>query len=105
MIANDLLKSHSAIAEQLQDAIVLFLDGVVEEAARGGDLVLEVGKILWSRYGVRLEVGMDSDSSNSWRSAPVSMFSAAPWAAGPWAAMAELRALTTASSVPLSCAA
>ena len=49
--------------------------------------------------------GYASDRAKTLLRAPVIMFSAAAWSCGPWAAIAMLRAWTTASRVPRSWAA
>src|SRR5258708_25601328 len=79
---------------ELLDAGVVFLHRVVEEAARGGDLVLDVGELglelLEVLAGLQIGVGLAQGEQLP----PVSTFSAAAWAATPpdCAAMAALRA-------------
>ena len=86
---------------------IVFLDRVVEEPPGGGNLVLEVGELALQLLEVLVgfEVGIGLASARRAAGArPVSAFSAAACAAaGPvGAAIAALRALTTASSVPRS---
>jgi hypothetical protein len=74
---------------------VIFLRRIVVEAPRRGDLVLEIVELVLELQEilVGLELGI---------SAALSMPSAWPCWAGPWAVIAALRACATSSKMPFS---
>ena len=107
LLAAEAERAREQRGRHLLDAGVVFLHRVVEEAARGGELVLDVGELGLQllEVGVGLEVRIGLDSASRPRSALVSWPSAAATCAGPCAEIAALRAFTTSSRVPRSCAA
>src|SRR5207253_4877536 len=92
---------------ELLDPGVVLLDRIVEEAPRGGDLVLDVGELALQLLKIlaRLEVrvGLAQGEQLPQRPAQRVLGGGLRRDAPDCAATAALRACTTASSVPRSC--
>ena len=84
---------------------VVLADGVVEEAARGGELVLDVGELglqlLEVRVGLEVRIGLRQRDQPAERAGQHAFSAAAFCRRCPAPLIAALRAWITASSVPL----